>query len=272
AKTTDIKSSDAEARSDSPTLRTLASSPGMILGTAAYMSPEQAKGRPVDRRTDIFAFGCVLYETLTGRRAFEGEDVSDTLAAVLRGEPDWSVLPADVPPSIRTLLTACLAKDPRRRIGDMPAALVRIHHPAALAQALDALRHGAGEPRPPWRTAVPLAAVILVGPAAGYSGWRLKPAAPRAVTRFAIALAESDRLTGGVALSPDGSRLAYSANNRVYLRALNHLEAAPIAGAESPGFTSPRSPFFSPDGQWLGFWEAGQLKRVSVSGGAPVTV
>src|SRR4030095_15562205 len=97
AKSSDLDATDANVLSNSPTLRTLASTPGMILGTAAYMSPEQAKGRPVDRRTDVFAFGCVLYEMLTGKRAFEGEDISDTLAAILRAEPDWNVLPEDVP-------------------------------------------------------------------------------------------------------------------------------------------------------------------------------
>src|SRR5262249_16060560 len=102
AKPTSVESADVEGLSNSPTLRTLASSPGMILGTAAYMSPEQAKGRSVDRRTDIWAFGCVLYEMLTGKRAFEGEDVSDTLAAVLRAEPDWNALPRELSPQIRT--------------------------------------------------------------------------------------------------------------------------------------------------------------------------
>src|SRR5262249_2134678 len=119
AKAGDVGSSDADVLSNSPTLRTLASSPGMILGTAAYMSPEQAKGKPVDRRTDIFAFGCVLYEMLTGKRAFEGDDVSDTLAAVLRAEPDWSLLPADVPPGLRTVIQRCLEKDRAKRVADI---------------------------------------------------------------------------------------------------------------------------------------------------------
>jgi len=119
AKAGGVESSGPDGLSNSPTLRTLASSPGMILGTAAYMSPEQAKGRSVDRRTDIFAFGCVLYEMLTGKRAFEGEDVSDTLAAVLRAEPDWSSLPEDVPPGLRTLIQRCLAKDRAKRISEI---------------------------------------------------------------------------------------------------------------------------------------------------------
>jgi serine/threonine protein kinase len=123
AKMRDVESSELETLSNSPTLRTLASTPGMILGTAAYMSPEQAKGRPVDRRTDIFAFGCVLYEMLTGRRAFEGEDMSDTLAAVLRAEPDWNAFSKEVPSAIRTLLKSCLEKDRRKRLRDISAAL-----------------------------------------------------------------------------------------------------------------------------------------------------
>src|SRR5262245_57672031 len=135
AKAGEIESSEADTMSNSPTLKTLASTPGMILGTAAYMSPEQAKGRPVDRRTDIFAFGCVLYEMLTGKRAFEGEDIGDTLAAVLRAEPDWSVLPEDVSPALRTLLQRCLAKDRANRIAEISFAKLLLSEPGFVGSA-----------------------------------------------------------------------------------------------------------------------------------------
>ncbi len=251
---------------------------GVILGTAAYMSPEQAKGKPADKRSDVWAFGCVLYEMLTGKRTFQGEDVSDTLAAVLRGEPDWTVLPADVPVSIRTLLSGCLAKDRRHRVADLSAALFVLDHHARLGAAVDPSIPGVGPaPRVPlWRKAIPMALVIIVGLAAGYGGWMLKPAVPRPVTRLAVVLAEGDTLTAGpsppLALSPDGTRLAYTANSRLYVRALDRLDAVPIGGIERQGLFSARTPFFSPDGQWLGFWEAGELKKVPVSGGAPVTL
>jgi serine/threonine-protein kinase len=245
---------------------------GIILGTAAYMSPEQAKGRQADRRSDVWAFGCVLYEMLTGTRAFEGEDVSDTLANVLKGDPDWNVLPADVPVSIRTLLKGCLAKDRRHRIADLSAALFVIDHQASLVATSDAIH--APAPRVPlWQRATPVAALIVVALVATYSAWMLRPAVPRRVTRFAITLPAGDTFTPGahwLALSPDGARLAYTANNRLYLRARDQLDAVPIVVGDGPALASPRSPFFSPDGQSIGFWQASQLMKVSVSGGAPV--
>ena len=248
---------------------------GVILGTAAYMSPEQAKGGAADKRSDVWAFGCVLYEMLTGRRAFECDDVSETLAAVLRGEPDWTLLPADVPVSIRTLLTGCLAKDRRRRIADFSTVIFVIDCQDQLVPASGSAMHSAPAASVQlWRKAIPAAAVIIIGLAAAYAGWMLKPGASRVVTRFAITLAEGDTFTPGanwVALSPDGARLAYTANKRLYLRAFDQLDAVSIA-ANSAAIASPRTPFFSPDGQWLAFWQASQLKKVSVSGGAPVAL
>jgi Tol biopolymer transport system component len=259
-----------------PTITTPAmTQAGIILGTAAYMSPEQAKGKPADKRSDVWAFGCVLYEMLTGKRAFEGEDVSDTLAAVLRGEPDGTALPADVPVAVRTLLSGCLAKDRRHRVADLSAALFVLDHQAHMGS-------GAAAPVasvariPSWRKALLAGTVVFVGLAAGYAGWRLKPTGPRPVTRLAVTLGDRDALTAGpsapLALSPDGTRLVYTANDRLFLRALDQLDAAPIAGVEAQGLASARTPFFSPDGRWVGFWETKQLKKVSVSGGAPVTL
>jgi Tol biopolymer transport system component len=259
--------------SQSPTITTPAmTQAGLILGTAAYMAPEQAKGKPADRRSDVWAFGCVLYEMLTGKRAFEGDDISETLAAVIRGEPDWSVLPAGVPVPIRTLLSGCLAKDRRQRVADLSTALFVIDHQGSLA-------HGVGAPAVSmsrWRRVIPLAALVVVALAAGYAGWRLRPAPARPVMRLAITIPERESFTPGpsapLAISPDGRRLAYTANARLYVRSFDQLDATPIEGVESPGFASARVPFFSPDGQWIGFWEGALLKKVSISGGAPITL
>jgi serine/threonine protein kinase len=170
---------------------------GVILGTAAYMSPEQARGRTADKRSDVWAFGCVLFEMLTGRRAFDGEEVSDTLASVLKGEPDSNALPADTPLSIRTLLKACLAKDPRQRIADISAALFVIDHQAALVPAIDVPIPATtpAQRAPLWRRTTSAAAVVVVGIFAGYGAWSLKPSVARAVTRFTITLSEGDQFS-----------------------------------------------------------------------------
>jgi eukaryotic-like serine/threonine-protein kinase len=247
---------------------------GVILGTAAYMSPEQAKGRPADKRSDVWAFGCVFYEMLTGRRAFEGEDVSDTLAAILRGDPDWKALPADVPLPIRTVIAGCLTKDRRQRVADLSAALFVFDHRAHLASAAGSSPRVARGPL--WRRAAVAATVIFVALAAGYAGWRLRPAPSRPVMRLAITMPEHEVFTPGpsapLAISRDGTRMAYTASARLYLRTFDQLDATPVVGVESPGFASARVPFFSPDGQWIGFWEAGLLKKVSITGGAPITL
>jgi eukaryotic-like serine/threonine-protein kinase len=245
---------------------------GVILGSAAYMAPEQAKGKPADKRSDIWAFGCVLYEMLTGARAVPGDDISDTLAAVLRGEPEWQRLPTGTPASIRRLLRRCLEKDRRRRLSDAADARLEIED-ALLFPADGAATDVITVSRVPmWRRVLPAAAVIILGLAAGYAGWALKRPAPRPVTRYAITLNEGDAFTPGrtwMALSPDGTRMAYTANDRMYLLARDRLNATPIAGGGTAMLSSARNPFFSPDGLWVGFWEAGQLKKVSVSGGAP---
>jgi serine/threonine-protein kinase len=258
---------------------------GMILGTAAYMSPEQAKGRAVDRRSDVWAFGTVLYEMLTGQRAFPGEDVSDTLAAVLRAEPDWPALPSTLSPTLRVYLQRCLHKDPKQRIPDIGA--MRL----ALAGAFDtsAMPPGAAltvlaPNRPRWRRALPWIATVLVvvaGIAAAASVSR-RPAAPARVARFVITTPADApfQLAGppGLAMSPDGSRVVFRIhrgaptpeNGVLYLRELGQLDATPIRGTEgAQSYT-----FFSPDGNWIGFQSAtdGSLKRIAVSGGPAQTI
>ena len=266
--------------SNSPTITSPAmTQQGIILGTAAYMSPEQARGRPVDKRADIWAFGCVLFEMLSGRRAFElpGEaaTISDTLAAILRSEPDWTVLPADTPPAVRTALRRCLEKDRKRRIGDASDVLLLIDELSAVSNvpaALSASAPVSGRARWTMRVLVPLAAAVAGAVVAGAVVWQWRPTpAPPAVKRLVVTLPDGDQFFAigrtFVAVAPDASRLAYIANEQLYLRPLDQLVATPV-----PGTRAATSPFFSPDGQQIGFYQAGQLKKVSVGGGTPQVI
>jgi Tol biopolymer transport system component len=270
------------ALSMSPTLSVHATYAGVILGTAAYMSPEQARGKPVDRRTDVWAFGCVLYEMLTGKHAFEpGETVSDAIASVLTREPDLNTLPAGTPPSIRRLLRRCLQKDPQERLPHIGAARLEIDEarggsPEEQTAATVVVPATTTRPRG-WQRAIPVAAALLAGAAiAGYGVWMLRPEPSRAVTRFVIPLPADHSFTNTgrqvVALSPDGSNLVYVANQRLYLRSMATLEARPIAGSDiAAGLLHP---VFSPDSQSLAFYSRadGALKRLGVGGGTPVTI
>ncbi len=253
---------------------------GMILGTAAYMSPEQAKGRQADKRSDVWAFGTVLYEMLSGRRAFEGAGVSETLAAVLRQDLDWSALPVSTPVSVRRLIARCLNRDVRRRLRDIGEARIVLEDPAALARGdlEDVLAPGATHP--PWtmrRRAIPLVlSAILSGGLAGTAAWYLKPSTPLAITRFQITLPEGQALTGlagrVVALSPDGTQVVYVANGQLYLRSMSERDATAIQGTE--GYQAASSPVFSPDGRSVAFHATSDqtLKRIAVAGGAAVTI
>jgi serine/threonine-protein kinase len=250
---------------------------GVLLGTAAYMSPEQAKGREADKRSDIWAFGCVLYEMLTGRRAFDGEDMTEVLGAVVRLEPNWEALPSDVPPPVRSLLQRCLVKDRRTRIADIAAARFVLDHQAGIAAPRTA---GPLPRRPLWRRAMTVAlSVIVAGVLASAVTVYLKLSlAPPTVTRFPVTLREgqafvAQTLAGQLAaISPDGTQLAYVANRRLYLRSMSELEARPIAGDETGSFVA--NPVFSPDSRTVAFWSSADqtLKKVAVSGGAVVTI
>jgi eukaryotic-like serine/threonine-protein kinase len=263
----------------SPTITTPAmTQAGLILGTAAYMSPEQAKGQPADKRSDVWAFGCVLYEMLTAKRAFEGEDVSDTLAAVLRSEPAWGALPDDLAPAIVELIQRSLAKDRRRRIADVAVALFVLTGPSQASRVTRTERANAVTGHP--IAAIAAALVATVGLAAGgwWMGARSRPVEPKLVARFAVPLRGDEQFAnlGGnlIALSPDGKYLAYIANRRLNLHPLDRLQSIPIRGTEfaANNVATIRSPFFSPNGQWIGFSQEGQIKRVSINGGAPVTI
>jgi Tol biopolymer transport system component len=283
AKAMEPAAGSSPSMSMSPTITTPAmTQAGMILGTAAYMSPEQAKGRAVDKRSDVWAFGCVFFEMLTGRRAFEGEDVTDTIAAVVRGEPAWSALPADVPEQIRLLLTRCLEKDRNARISDVGVArFLMTETMPTPAQPAAAATPSAAVPRPLWRRALPIVATAVVMSAmVGAAAWTLKPAPPAPsspVTRFALTLGEGQTFTTNNAqslgLSPDGTRLVYAANLQLYLRSLSELDARPIPGTLQTTLT-PVAPVFSPDGQSIAFYSQDDraIKKIAVSGGAAITI
>ena len=274
-----IRSGDVD---DSPTLSLAATQAGVIMGTPAYMSPEQAKGRAADRRSDVWAFGAVLYEMLAGRRAFDGEDVSDTLATVLKSDPDWNALPADLPSTIRALVRRCLMKDRNQRIADIAVANFLLNEPAPAAPVAPPVPITSTPSSGMSRRSVAIVAsslvvAVMAVAAAGWLAWRAVPAPPRPVTRFPIVLPPNAILgvtqQPVIALSPDGARLVYVARGgaagttQMYSRASDQLDAVPLRGTE--GGTHP---FFSPDGQWIGFSADGKLKKVPAGGGAPLTL
>ena len=263
--------------SQSPTLTAAATQMGVILGTAAYMSPEQARGKTVDRRTDIWAFGCVLFEMLTGERVFQGEDVSLTLAEVMKTEPAWDALPSDSPVFVRRVLRRCMEKDPRRRLRDIGDGLAEIEE---ALRAPEAERAGPREVRSRvwYRTvSVSLAVVVASALTGGLTLWvtRSDEGTLRPPTRLSINLTTIDELSVGpgpiVATSPDGTQVVFVGRrdgvDRLYRRPLGQLEASLI-----PGTGGARTPFFSPDGEWVGFVADAQLKRVPVRGGPVVVV
>jgi serine/threonine-protein kinase len=262
--------------SQSPTLAHTGTAAGLILGTAAYMSPEQARGRAADKRADVWAFGVLLFEMLTGRRLFGGETVSDTLAAVLKTDPDWRALPAGTPEALVSLLRRCLERDPKLRLRDIGEARVALGDATSLAAPVPA----AGAPRAAsaWRSPAAWAVLALVAAASAAAGialWtRLRPAAPRGVTRLSIPLPPGHVLTGvgGPAISRDGRTLAYAARNAagiasLYVRGLDSFEARVVPESEGA-----QAPFFSPDGRRVGFFARGKLMAAAVDGSAPTPI
>jgi serine/threonine-protein kinase len=252
----------------SPTLTAASTQAGVIIGTAAYMSPEQARGKSVDKRADIWAFATVLYEMLAGRKAFEGETVSDTLAAVLTKDPDWSALPAETPASVRRVLRRCLNRDPKTRIHDIADARLELDEPlaapAAVAEAVARTRS------PLW----PIVAALVFALLAAVGWWRAlqpKPAPPPRVTTFAVAVPGEDRIpfddSPVLELSRDGRHLVFIGEGdgirRLYVRSRDRIEAKPVSGTEGAF-----SPFFSPDGQWIGFFADRKLKKIPIGGGS----
>ena len=272
AKALDPSSSSSAELSHSPTL-SIGTQAGMILGTAAYMSPEQARGKPADKRADIWAFGVVLWEMLAGRRLFAGETVSDTLAAVLRQEIDWTALPAEVPPAVRRLLSRCLQRDPRNRLHDAADARIELDEARKDAETeaapAAAPRSRANRPLLPWTVAA------LAAAAAGFAIWKTRSPVP-GITRLSIALpagvhldADTPNQSQIVAVSPDGRVVVFRGRGKdsamLYRRPIGADQAQPIPGTED-GF----DPAFSPDGESLVFCAAGKLRRVAIGGGTPI--
>ena len=262
--------------SNSPTLSVMATNAGVVLGTAAYMSPEQARGEEVDHRSDIFSFGCVLFEMLTGRQTFQGKTIADIMASVLARDPDLQSLSSNLNPRVHHLLRRAIEKDSKRRwqtVADMRAEIEKIQADGVMAN------QGATTARKPlWKRAIPLVAGSLVISAiAGFIGWNLRPAARANVIRFPFVLPADQQFTNAgrlvVALSPDGTQMVYVANNRLYLRNMSELESRPIPGTEI-GAAGVLNPVFSPDGGSIAFWSQTDLaiKRIAVTGGAAVTL
>jgi len=277
AKAFDPAASSAGGATMSPTLSVHATQAGIILGTAAYMAPEQARGKSVDKRADIWAFGCVLYEMLTARHAFEGDDISTTLAAVIKSDPEWSALPAAAPSSLRRLLHRCLHKDPKTRLRDIGEARVAID--AVLAGAVDESALLAPVRSVPARRRVAaVAGVVLITAivTGAIARWATRSTvAPSHVWRFQIvppssAAVSLNGYTRSVTLTPDGSRLIYVGANgtTLFMRPLDQLELTPLV--RSGGC---RDPFVSPDGKWVGFFDGPQImKKVPITGGPALTV
>ena len=255
------------ATSQSPTL-TKGTALGAIMGTAPYMSPEQARGDAVDRRTDVWAFGCCLYEALTGKATFRGSTVSDTIANVLKQEPDWEKLPHRTPLGIRTLLLRGLAKDRNRRLRDIGDAALEIEAAMTAPDTSEAERQAPGTTR--W-WAVSVGSFIL---GAAVIGVTLRPdVVPKPVTRLEVSIDSPvvERYGAVADLSPDGRTLVYvmerEGNTQLYQRSMNSLEARVVPGTEGA-----RQPFLSPDGEWVGFVADGVLRKVPLAGGSAVTI
>jgi serine/threonine protein kinase/Tol biopolymer transport system component len=260
--------------SNSPTLSSTATQQGVILGTAAYMSPEQARGKAADKRADIWAFGVVLFEMLTGRAVFSGKDVADILAAVLRSEPDWNRLPANLHWRLRELLERCLEKEAKNRYSGIADVRVDIQKVTADPSGGFAPLQAFVERQLKWRLVLPwVAAALALGAIiTGVAVWKLKPSEPRQVIRFSYELPGPQQFSnlGGaqvVAVSPDGKLFAYTTPEGLYLRSMGDWSARLLTGTEGAAY-----PFFSPDGNWIGYVSQSKLKKISIGGSAPMTL
>ena len=255
--------------STSPTFSRLATQQGIILGTAAYMSPEQAKGKSVDRRADIWSFGCALFEMLTGRMAFNGETVTETLAAVIKEELDWSLVPAATPLRIRELLRRCLKKEPRQRLQSIGDARITIEETISSSAQETASTAAEQIPTSLRRRALPwtlFAISAFMASILAIAYFRSPEAAPQSM-HLTIDPPHEAQFGIALALSPDGTRLVFDAisngNQSLWIRPLDSLQAQPIPGTEAGDF-----PFWSPDGKSIGFFANGKLKRLDLGSGS----
>ena len=275
AKSTDATSRSVPDVTHSPTLTVEATRGGVMLGTAAYMSPEQARGQVVDKRTDIWAFGCLLYEMLAGHRVFPGETVTDTLAAIIERQPDWKALPEDTPSSVSRLLYRCLQKDTRTRLRDIADVRFDLNEGATPKSSLEPRPEMQRVPRVTLRIAAIAGTLVVV---AGAGGWaardRLSSASTASIAAPEVRLQIPTPPTtdpASLAISPDGRRIVFVATSQgrasLWLRSLDDVEARPIAGTTDAEF-----PFWSPDGASLGFFADRQLKRLDLAVGTVWTL
>jgi serine/threonine-protein kinase len=275
AKAAEPVSAMSPSLSLSPTITSPAmTAAGLILGTAAYMSPEQAKGREADKRSDVWSFGAVLYEMLTGRRAFAGDDVSDTLASVLKSEPDWSIVPADVPPAVVSLLKGCLAKDRRERVSGVSTAKFVLKDLGTIG----ALSSPSARPTASsWRARVlPVAiAAAVTAVIVGTAAWMMRPTpGPPDVVRFAFTAEGpfTSVVQQMISVSPDGTKVAYSAGGRIRVRSVGELESRALTDPE----IIPLNPVFAPDGDSIAFISVSEngpaVRRIPIAGGTPSTL
>jgi len=273
AKAMDPTAAMSAGHSMSPTITTPAmTQAGMLLGTAAYMSPEQAKGRLADRRSDVWAFGCVLYEMLTGRRPFDGEDVSDTIAAILKDEPVWGALPFDTPDPIRTLLERCLRKDVRRRLPNIGAARIEIEEASSRSGSRAHLNTPAvsGGPTYRWPFVALLSLLVAIGLAIRIMR---TPAQETRIVSFDVTGWRGADIDVGHPLSPDGRWVTFTANSggkrSIWVRALDSAVAQPLPGTD---VTEAGRPVWSADSRYIAFFADGKLKKVAVTGGPPSVI
>ena len=260
--------------SNSPTVSVVETRQGIILGTAAYMSPEQATGQAVNLKTDIWAFGCVLFEILTGQQVWAGRTVTDVIGDIVAREPNWKILPPNLHSRIGFLLERCLEKEGKDRLSGISDARVEIQKALAdpsgvLVQPVAEAAQAGPQSRLLWVAGIVLGIIV-----AGMTVWNLRPQQPLSITRFSHVLPAGENFTNTagpvVAVSPDGSRMVHVANEQLYVREMDALSSTSIPGTDE----SPRAPFFSPDGAWIGYWSGAdpQLKKIALSGGAPVTL
>jgi len=282
AKLVDPLGSGAAALSQSPTITTPAQMTGVgtLLGTAAYMSPEQAKGRPADERSDVWSFGCVLYEMLTGTRAFEGDDTSDTIASVLKSEPEWSRVSSGVPLPVLVLMQRCLTKDRRQRVPEVSTVRFLLTEHPQLSAPAPRSQSDERSPRSSLRVGLAIAgASLLGGLVVGAAAWAWRPTQRQIdAVRFSITLPEGQRFGAtypSVAISSDGTTLAYAANGRIFVRSLKELDPQEVAGSAYTGLGG-GAPMFAPDGQSIAFFSGGgviganpgvTLSRIPIGGG-----
>ena len=266
-----------QEQANSPTITANYTRPGVVLGTAAYMSPEQARGRPLDKRTDIWSLGIILFECLTGERLFQGETANDSMGAILHKDPDWSLLPPGTPPTIQLLLRRCLSKDRKRRLHDVADARIELENslvdPTSTSLGLAAAILDVPRKRHSWRWAAMLAVVFA---AVGVvTGWVLKPPPPSRVVRLTMSIPPQILVDSwqGPVFSPDGRQIlihaqeSENASRVLMVRDLDQQGFRQLAGTDDA-----RGPFFSADGAWIAFEQDDKLKRMPLRGGSPITL